>query len=285
MVNRTSDGSTLEIGVLAPGGFADSAAQDAFCKSSTCTISRLFDQSPRGNHLDTAPGGPFYAHSPDAGVNASRSKLSVGGHPVYAAYFEGKMGYRNDATSGVAVGDEPESIYMVTAADHFNDKCCFDFGNAETNVRDDGAGTMETVYFGTSSGGLFPIHKGAGDGPWVMTDVENGLWAGNDEITVTNEPFPSDTVFITAIVKGRPGEYALKGGDAQSGPLKTLFQGARGWRYRTMKKQGAIILGIGGDNSNAGVGTFLEGVMTAGWSSDATDEAVHANIIAAGYGA
>ena len=44
-----------------------------------------------------------------------------------------------------------------------------------------------------------------------------------------------------------------------------------------MRKQGAIILGIGGDNSHNGVGTFYEGVMTKGYSSNATDDAVHAN--------
>ena len=31
-----------------------------------------------------------------------------------------------------------------------------------------------------------------------------------------------------------------------------------------MKKQGAIILGTGGDNSNGADGTFYEGVMTSG---------------------
>jgi hypothetical protein len=51
-----------------------------------------------------------------------------------------------------------------------------------------------------------------------------------------------------------------------------------------MKKQGAIILGIGGDNSHTGEGTFFEGCMTTGVPNDATDDAVHANIVAAGYG-
>ena len=32
---------------------------------------------------------------------------------IYAAVFEGKMGYRNDSTAGVAKGDAPETIYMV----------------------------------------------------------------------------------------------------------------------------------------------------------------------------
>ena len=47
---------------------------------------------------------------------------------------------------------------------------------------------------------------------------------------------------------------------------------------------GAIILGIGGDNGNLSIGTFYEGVITSGVASDAVDDAVQANIIAAGYG-
>jgi hypothetical protein len=50
-----------------------------------------------------------------------------------------------------------------------------------------------------------------------------------------------------------------------------------------MKKEGAIILGIGGDNSHGSAGTFYEGVMTSGYPSDATENAVQANIVAAGY--
>jgi hypothetical protein len=59
---------------------------------------------------------------------------------------------------------------------------------------------------------------------------------------------------------------------------------SQNYRYAPMKKQGAIILGIGGDNSDGAVGTFYEGVMTQGYSTDATDAAVQANIVAAGYG-
>jgi hypothetical protein len=50
-----------------------------------------------------------------------------------------------------------------------------------------------------------------------------------------------------------------------------------------MQKEGAIILGIGGDDSNGGGGNFFDGVMTSGYSSNATDNAVQANIVAAGY--
>jgi non-reducing end alpha-L-arabinofuranosidase len=52
-----------------------------------------------------------------------------------------------------------------------------------------------------------------------------------------------------------------------------------------MRQEGAIILGVGGDNSHATAGSFFEGVMTAGFPSDSADSAVQSNIVAVGYGA
>ena len=151
------------------------------------------------------------------------------------------------------------------------------YGNAETDNHDDGKGTMEAVYFGNSRG----WGHGEGHGPWVMADLENGLWAGTNR----SAPAPSLTsTYVTAMAKGKHGTFALKGGDAQSGALHTLHEGSRPQGYATMHKQGAIILGIGGDNSCHAVGTFYEGAMTASYTSDATDDLVHANIVAAGYG-
>merc|ERR1740117_1663735 len=80
-----------------------------------------------------------------------------------------------------------------------------------------------------------------------------------------------------------PGHWAIKGGNAQSGDLKVYWDGHRAKGYAPMKKQGAIILGIGGDNSDGAVGTFYEGCIVQGVASDATDDAVQANIVAAGY--
>jgi hypothetical protein len=52
-----------------------------------------------------------------------------------------------------------------------------------------------------------------------------------------------------------------------------------------MRKQGAILLGNGGDNSNGSQGTFYEGAMTAPgtFPGDAVDQRVQANVVAAGY--
>ena len=35
------------------------------------------------------------------------------------------VGYRNDNTTAVAKGDDPETMYMVIDGRHFNDACCF----------------------------------------------------------------------------------------------------------------------------------------------------------------
>src|SRR5206468_4314453 len=50
-VTRLSDGAVRNIGVAYRGGYADAAAQDAFCAGTTCFISKLYDQSPRHNDL------------------------------------------------------------------------------------------------------------------------------------------------------------------------------------------------------------------------------------------
>jgi hypothetical protein len=45
-------------------------------------------------------------------------------------------------------------------------------------------------------------------------------------------------------------------------PFLCRYDGVRPNGYHPMKNEGAIILGIGGDNSNGGVGTFYEGCIT-----------------------
>jgi len=70
--------------------------------------------------------------------------------------------------------------------------------------------------------------------------------------------------FVTAMAKGEPHHWTTLGGDSQTGELQVMFDGARVDRnYDPMRKQGAILLGNGGDNSNGSQGTFYEGAMTA----------------------
>ncbi|WP_327002285.1 RICIN domain-containing protein [Dactylosporangium sp. NBC_01737] len=279
-VRRASDNTTRDVGVLSAGGYANAATQDAFCANTTCLITVIYDQSGRNNRLTQAP--PGYWPGPAAGgwdnlADAKAAPITIGGQKAYGVYIAPGSGYRNNNTNGVATGDQPEGIYAVVDGTHYNQWCCFDYGNAQTDGQADSPAIMETVYFGANKQWGY----GAGAGPWVMADLEWGLFsgvnAGYNNIASINQRF------VTAMVKGEPNHWAIRGGSSQSGGLTTYFDGQRPNGYHPMKKEGAILLGIGGDNSVSGRGTFYEGVLTSGYPSAATENAVQANITAAGY--
>src|SRR6185437_3943703 len=143
-VRRSSDNTTLNIGVTSAGGYANAAAQDSFCSGTTCVITEIYDQSGHGNNLTDAPAGGA-AGGPDALANASAAPTTLDGHEAYGVYIAAGDGYRDDSTSGIATGDNAESEYAVFDGTHYNGGCCFDYGNAETNNNDDGNGTMEAI--------------------------------------------------------------------------------------------------------------------------------------------
>ena len=285
-VRRLSDDATRNIGVLSRGGYADAAAQDRFCADTTCLITTLYDQSPEHNNLTQPPRGAFSGPALGGADNlpiADMAPITVAGHQAYGVFIEPGMGLRNNDTHGIAVDDQAEGMYWIVDGQHYNGGCCFDYGNTEIDSHDDGDGTMETSYFGNSP---FWYH-GTGLGPWVMTDQENNLVGCNNPGSTSKlcSDLPSvSSRFVTAVAKGEPHHWATLDGDAQQGTLTTLFDGPRiGSTYDPMRKQGGIVLGNGGDNSNGSQGTFYEGVMTAGYPTTATDQQVQANVVAARY--
>jgi len=277
-VKRASNGATTNIAPLSAGGYANAAAQDSFCAGTTCTITEIYDQSGHGNNLTPGPaGGNGKADTP---ANATALPVMAGGNKVYGVYISPGNGYRDDSTSGVATGSAPQGAYMVTSATHVNNGCCFDYGNAETNNDDNGNGHMDAVYFGT----LCWFGPCTGSGPWVQADLENGLFSGGNGNNPSNDG--NNSTFVTALVKNNgTSTYAIKGGNADSGGLSTWYSGSLPTTggYIPMHQEGAIILGVGGDNSNSSAGDFFEGVMTAGYPTDAADNAVQANIVSVGY--
>ncbi len=277
---RRSDGTLQDIPVTSPGGFADASVQDSFCFGYSCTIAVIYDQSGTGNHLTKAPKGGAKS-TPGNEADAMALPITLSGHEVYGVHLVPGVGYRNSSAVGTATGDNPETIYMVADGKYYNAGCCFDYGNAETNNNDDGEGAAEAVYFGSCN----IWGQGAGEGPWVMGDLENGLWPGDVTPYAAN---PSLTYkYVTAMVKGDAAgrnHWMIKVGNAQVGALAAVFDGPRpNARYNPMRKEGAIILGIAGDNSNGAQGNFFEGIMTAQFSTDAADNAAQASIVSA-YG-
>jgi hypothetical protein len=293
-VTRGFDNRSTNVSVLNAGGFANITAHDAFCNVHyDCVISNVFDQSPQGNHL----------HGRHKLVNASQHKIIVGnGTNVYGMWFDPGYGYHTDDTRGIATGNDPESIYAVMSGTHYNGKCCFDYGNSETDDTSDGAGTMEAIYFGNAHWQKNTGDNSTSDGPWVGADLECGMYYGGGNETKTNPqskalPFP----FVSLYLRGGTNGFVLKGADATHGALMTMYDGARpdcaiagtcnrhvppghaNRTYQPMDKKGAIILATGGDNSNGAQGKFYEGYMVTGVTSDATDAAVQANIVAVKY--
>ena len=293
---RQSDGKTLDIGVVPPsaedgGGYADAAAQDKFCANTTCWVSILYDQSGNGNDLYQAPRGGFSGPAMGGFNNvpvADWAPVTLMGHKVYGLFIAPGMGLRWNDAKGTAVDDQAEGQYWVISGHHYNTGCCFDYGNAETDSRDDGDGTMETTYFGNQPS----WYHGPLPGPWVMTDQENNL------VGCVN-PDPNDKYcpdllnitwrFVTATADGEPHHWRSMGGDAQGGELITMYDGKRIQNprnsYDPMRKQGAILLGNGGDNSNGSSGTFYEAAMTAAGTFPTVEcnQAIQANVVAAGY--
>ena len=206
----------------------------------------------------------------------------------------------NQSTKGIATGDQAEAMYSVLDGKTYGQWCCFDYGNSELPGIDDGNATMEAIYFGADT--QFG-QSGDGSGPWVAADLENGMYEGyeNGSSKVASNTSVTGFPYVTALLKGlsakdcpsgltTSGCFALKAGNATSGKLAfkfnadTMNYGARPPGYSPQKKEGAIILATGGDGSNTGTGIWFEGAMTMGAPSDATDDAVQANIVAAGYG-
>ena len=294
-VMRLSDRKTLDIGVVKPspgdpGGYADASAQDKFLKGTTGVITIIYDQGPGKNHLTQAPRGRW-SGTALGGCNslpvADWAPITLMGHKVYGVFITPGMGLRCYDTRGVAVDDQAEGQYWVIAGNHYNGGCCFDYGNAETDSYDDGDGTMETTYFGA----VHAWHNGVGPGPWILTDQENHLVGSDvDRPGAPLENVPTiDWRFVTATADGEPHHWRMMGGNAQEGPLTTFFDGRRIQNERSsydpMRKQGAILLGNGGDNSTSSQGTFYEGAITiAGtFPSAETMQKVQANIVSAGY--
>jgi hypothetical protein len=257
-------------------GYANAATQDSFCGSDVCVISKIYDQSGYKNDVTRAPAGGA-VHSADNLAYANALRVQAGGHKVYGVYISKATGYRNDNAIQTAVGQQPESLYMVASTNHVNgvNSCCFDFGNAETDNNDDNYGAMDALnlhcYGATLSAPCTELYGGL--------DLENGTYG--------MLAMPTDLGFATMISSNQGGgssstmHYQLWGGNAQLGSLSS--PGVETLPNGEMNLQGAIVLGVGGDNSNAGIGSFYEGVMTKGALTSSTAAALQTEIISVGY--
>ncbi|HMF40673.1 MAG TPA: arabinofuranosidase catalytic domain-containing protein, partial [Polyangia bacterium] len=281
---RNAGGTTRDINTVAAGGVADGPAQDTFCAGTTCVVTTIYDQTGKGLDLSyQGSGSPVGGQ--DKPASATGESITVAGKKVYSLYIAPSNSYWVDGSAkGMPLGSSPEGMYMVTSGKHFNSGCCFDYGNSETDRKYDGPGTMDALNFSS----ITAWGTGAGNGPWILADLEAGLFSMGSSGKNNNVPTMTQT-FVTAVLKNNgTSEFQLRGADATTGSLTTFYKGALPGGWSPMKKQGAIVLGSGGDccatNTNLSDGTFYEGAIVMGYPSDATENSVQANIVAAGYG-
>jgi hypothetical protein len=209
----------------------------------------------------------------------------------------GKQWLRNrTSVKKIPTGSNPQTEYFVVHGDNAGamagtNGCCYDYGNMETRIEDDGPGTMSALYFGKATDWT----RGAGSGPWVMLDMENGVFAGGGSIAIlnagnasVNSSDPSLKYAAPNIVTGLAktngtSTFEIKYGNASSGALSIAWNGSRPTNtnptsYIPLHQQGGISLGEGGDGSAMGTGAFSEGAIIAAQTSDATDDSIQANL-------
>jgi len=290
--NKGTGGTTTDIPMLADG-YADTAAMDAACGSSYCTVSVLYDQSGNKNDIKRAPKGNTSGGSTGAEDDyespANKGAVTAGGHKVYSLYMNKHDGYRTAVGvvgKNMPRGTEAQGIYELADGTHAGTECCWDFGNVTTDPTK--YGIMNTLFFGIAFWG-----KGAGSGPWFMADFEAGVWAGgckindpgwgglNDSHPANNNNPSLKVPFAFGIQKTEPSKWALRMADAQTASdLTTAYEGCL---PKAMDNLGGIVLGVGGDNSNNSFGTFYEGAIVKGYPAAATELDVFKNVKAAGY--
>jgi hypothetical protein len=271
------------------GGQVDLTTLNTFCTGTTCSVSKLYDQAGNGNDMSQAtaanqPAVQFWT------TLDGTAKLPM-------AVSTNKQWLRNRLqTKKIPTGSKPQTEYMVVHAAFAGaipntNGCCYDYGNMETQITDDGPGTMSALYFGSATDWT----RGAGSGPWGMLDFENGLFAGGAGIKNLNQGSASVNAQNPsikyagnniAVIFGKTdgtANFTLKYGNAATGTLSTAWSGGlptmpNPTPYIPLQQQGGLSLGEGGDGSNMGTGAFSEGVVIAAQTTDATDNAIQTNL-------
>ena len=275
-VTNTSNNQTLNISA-GTTGFANSAAQDSFCVNATCTITKIYDQTGNGVDLTLATSNSNsdqYVPGGDSPSLATASPLLAGGHRVYGVYIAPGEGYRNDTnpTKTIPTGSSPQGVYMVANSltevyHNGSQQCCFDFGNAETNDDNGGPGTMNAISLMCDT-----LSGEQSCQPTVQADLEDGAYAlvQNTSVSQFVMAASSNAGVVSGNLQTWWGDAAQSGSLTTGGPialssLSPEFGGnGQADQYAPMHQEGAVLLGIGGDNSIRAAGEFYEGVITQG---------------------
>jgi hypothetical protein len=292
-VTRQSDSRTQDISVTLAGGRVDLATLNSFCASgTTCGISILYDQTGNGNDLSQKLQSkmPTVALWTTKGGTSLPYCLTQASQDDGAIPGSGGQFLRNRLnTQKIPTGRQPTTEYMVVYAKYYPGHCCYDYGNMEAikgesaslqGTGNDGPGTMFALYFGQTRDWTV----GAGNGPWGMVDMEDGVYSGGESNGSGNNNDPSfrypgtNVVGLLAKTNGT-SSFVLKVGDMEStAGFVTPWSGNLPSGYAPLRLEGGLSLGEGGDGSNNVDGAFFEGFVVAGEESDTTDTSIQSNL-------
>ena len=111
----------------------------------------------------------------------------------------GQAYWRDGSKSGMPLGSSPQGIYMVTSGKHYNAGCCFDYGNGEISRTVCRGAARWTLSTSAASPAIWG--SGAGNGPWVMADLEGGVLLQVAPVATIQTTRAMTSTYVTAIEK------------------------------------------------------------------------------------
>ncbi len=272
-LERDSDRATKDIGVV--GGLADVEAASAFCAGTMCHFITVYDQtSYRLDAVNSVRSDSNVAPVPPAFLTM---RVQGKTFPYWGNGFLQAGSRANSASSNGAmpVGSVPVTEYAVAPPVNGPGACCYDFGEAEANISDTGAGHMFALNLGPlqgvgmdlENGGVYGTRAGSSGGsstPYVVLGKTDGV----SRITLKYAVVGDSLKAVTGTTPNCPGT------------LTFYNQQLSCFGYGPMHLEGGLTIGIGGDGSGSGTapGSFIEGIVVAAQTSDATDDAIQASI-------
>ena len=275
-VERASDGTTTDICLVSTGGVRQLGHAGLVLRGHYLLITEIFDQSGHGNNLTDAPAGGDDS-GPDSLANAAAAPVrSTGTRPTGSTPAPASGTGTTPPLASRPATRRRASTTSSTARTSTTSAASTSATPRPTTT------TTATAPWKPSTSATRRLGHGAGTGPWIMADLENGLYSGSNAGYNSGDP-TIDYRFTTAMIEGEGEPVGDHRRQRAIGLACPPTSAGRALGLQPDDKQGAIMLGIGGDNSDGGAGTFYEGVMTSGYPTAATEDAVQANIVSADY--
>ena len=218
-VRRASDNATTNIGPLSAGGVANAAAQDSFCAGTTCVITEIYDQSGHGNNLTEAPGGrrgrrPRQPRERDRGADHGRRPQGLRRLHRRRAPATATTAPRASPPATTPRASTRSSTARTSTAAAASTTATPRPTTTTTAPAPWRPSTSATSRSGASARatarGSWPTWRTACS-PASTPDLNSG------DPTINYR-------FTTAMIEGEPNQWAILGGNAQSGGLSTVLQ-------------------------------------------------------------